>query len=456
MNGTGSSMRHFKELVRGMVYLLARATGVETVSLHWVNRSRGQFVLETGHSDVPGVQFPDRIPMSQSFLKEAADLAEPVEWTIGTDLPVGALSHYLTDPPVSHITLLPFVYNGETVSVTVLESSEADLLGRMPDVIQEYLEAMRHLLVTFLELSEADQDDSQWEEYERLLRQPPVKGEDTEHLKRLGDQLIGLVPNGSVSLFVRGQERWQCLWSHPRSMHPIEPGTPVEANSLLTRVLHSGQPECGVGGDVTLAVPVLLYDRRLAVWRISSPNMLFFKEANQHKLVNLVRVASLRMTQAVSRTGTEGDWLAGDTGAFRADVFDAALRLAVARSAVSVGYISLRDLHSLRARHRMDTLRQIQWLTVNRLAPVVLGLPGLIGQHADFLYTILLPAGTTAATWTAAAEKALAEPLRLADGSREAVRLITAWTESDDRNADPYDLKREARRRLDQLMRSTS
>ena len=139
------ALREFKQVLNDLVFLLRNATDMETCSLYWVNRSREQFVLETKATVLSNVMFQDRVRFGDHFLNEYRDLAEPVSLRVGEDIQKEDLVHYYDEVSIEHVTLLPFLNNGETVAITVLESRSSSFKEGNSEVIYAYVDALRNV-----------------------------------------------------------------------------------------------------------------------------------------------------------------------------------------------------------------------------------------------------------------------------------------------------------------------
>lgn len=456
-----AALRHYKSVVKEVLSLFRKATGATTISLHWVNRSRKQFVLESAVSEVAHARFADRVPMAESYLNGFDLLTRPVTLEIGKEVAASALTQYLDGCPVTHITIQPLEYHREVVALAVVETTSKSVLTDAKSEFASFTTAMGHLLYTFLELSERTHDEQQWTDYEAMLQKAIGRGDEIAVLERLVDQAASLIPSGAVSLLVRANATWQVVLNHPGSPDALPTGLPVEEHSLVFQALKTGLPEFAthLAGSpkrvnsaepilkgASLAVPMLLHDRRQAVLLISDENLLFFRESNRHKLTNLVRVAGLRLVAGTSKHVAGADFLSAETGSLHADVFDAALRREVRRSSPVVAMVTVKQVPTLRSRLRMEELKAIQQLIGDLLAPNRHGLSGLVGVHSDFVFTVMLDGdasvtdtypGLVAELW----KKLGTHPLD----------FIMAF--SDRGETDPYSIKRGLRLALDKQLK---
>jgi len=456
-----AALRHYKSVVSEVLALFRKAAGATTVSLHWVNRSRKQFVLESAVSDIPHARFADRVPMAESYLNGFDLLTRPVTLEVGTDVAPTALTHYLDGCPVTHITIQPLEYHREVVALAVVETTSKTVLTDAKSEFASFTAAMGHLLFTFLELSERTHDEQQWTDYEAMLQKAVGRGDEIAVLERLVDQAASLIPTGAVSLLVRANAAWQVVLNHPGSVDALPVGLSVEEHSLVFQALKTGHPEFAthLGGSpkrvnsaepilkgASLAVPMLLHDRRQAVLLVSDENLLFFRESNRHKLTNLVRVAGLRLVSGTTKYQAGADFLSADTGSLHADVFDAALRREVKRTPPVVAMVTVKQVPSLRSRLRMDELKAVQQLIGDLLAPHRHGVSGLVGVHSDFVFTVMLHGDDTIKT---------RYPEMVADlwkklGSHP-LDFLMVFSERNE--TDPYSIKRGLRLALDKRLK---
>lgn len=459
-----NALRHFKRVSREMVALFRLATGAPTVSLHWVNRHRRQFVLEAADSAVAQTSFPDRVPMSDSYLRGFEMLTRPAVLAVGTDVPPEALTHYPAGCPIRNVTVVPLAYNHETVALAVVEGDDPEVLRHRSDAIQAFSTAMAHLIHTFLELIELASDEDQWAAYEELIRRWPARSDECEVLDLIMDQVAAMVPGGSVSILARVFDRWCVVMNHELATAAPALGTVMEDQSLAYQALQSGSPEFAthVGASpkrmarteplskgASLAIPFLLHDRRQAVVLVTVENLHFFKESNRHKLVNLVRLGALRLTAGTAKFLAGQDMLAHDNAGLIPDMIDRAMLREFKRGGASVGLVTVHEVSSLRSRMRMEETKSLQRLLNATLNPVRYGYAGLCGPHADFVTLVLLTGGEEDRTRYLAA---IREGVSRIQG--HSLTVAHAFQAVDAATADPYDVKRALRLALDAAVKS--
>lgn len=460
-----TALEHFKRMARELLILLRMAAGMPTASLHWVNRSRRQFVLEAAESVVAHASFSDRVAMADSYLRGFDMLERPAVLTVGVDVPPEALTHYPGGCPVSYLTVIPLTHNEETVALAVLEGDDADVLLLKSAAIRSYSSAMAHLLHTFLELSDYAADEDQWAAYEERLRTWPNRSDVPDTLDTLLDQMAALVPDGSVSILARVFDRWCVVLNHERAAVAPPLGTVMDDQSVAFHALQSGLPEFAthLGASpkrvarseppvkgATLAIPLLMHDRRQAVVMVTVENMRFFKESVRHKLVNLVRVAALRLTSGTTAFLAGHDMLAQDKSGLAPGMVDKAMVREFRRGPARVGLATVRDVSSLRARLRMDEMKAVQRTVQAALNPARYGYSGLCGPHADFITLIL---------FTGSPEDLARYTTAIQDGvgriPGHPLVVEHAFLTITDAGSDPYDVKRSLRLALDAAVKST-
>ncbi|MGM0744126.1 MAG: GAF domain-containing protein, partial [Bacteroidota bacterium] len=116
------ALLEFKHALEDIMQLLRKSTEADTVYMYWVNRTRQQFVLETSSTILPNVMFKDRIAFDEYYLVNFKEIENVVQLKVEEDFSVSDLSHYHDHVPVRFLTLIPFINNGETVALTVVET----------------------------------------------------------------------------------------------------------------------------------------------------------------------------------------------------------------------------------------------------------------------------------------------------------------------------------------------
>ena len=226
------ALREFKQVLNDLIFLLRSASEMETVYMYWVNRSREQFVMETQSTMLDNVMFKDRISFKNHFLDEYKDLDEPVAVEVGEDIPASALNHYYNDVPVRYVTLLPFVNNGETVAITVLESKDHIFTDNKSDVIYSYINALRNVLNTYLEISDLYEQQDEWINYEEAISNVEVRCHRAKLIKRLLNTIQSFLHDGGVSFVSQGMESWCNVMNADEAQYAPPIGMKMEERSM--------------------------------------------------------------------------------------------------------------------------------------------------------------------------------------------------------------------------------
>jgi len=307
-NREEKALFEFKHIMDDLMQLLGRAVNAKTGYLYWVNRSRQQFVLETTYKMLPNVMFKDRIAFEHFFLNTYRDIDEIIQIKIGRDIDSSELPHYFDVVPVNYLTLIPFQNNGQTVAISVLETEHKLRIREFEQTVKAYESAHINVLNTYLELTDLYNEQNKWIDYDKSIDHISVNLGDVEILCTMADEMQKLVPGGGVVVALRGMETWVTVLRSENSPPSPAIGLMVEEKSMAYDALEKGKTLFSIHFNqnpkrvssseeytegATLAIPVLVADRRLAVVLAYDKNPLIFKESTKHQLKNLVRVASL-------------------------------------------------------------------------------------------------------------------------------------------------------------------
>lgn len=471
------SLREFKEVLDDLVFMLRRATGMCTVSLYWVNRQRGQFVLETQSTDLENVMFQDRLAFGEHFLEPWRDIKEPAGLRVGEEVETGDLAHYYGEVPVQHLTLLPFLNNGETVALTVLES-DAPLSEERGEVVHAYINALRNVLNTYLEISDLYERQEEWPEYEERLKVIETKGHAAKLIHAVMDEIQDMLHDGGVCFVGKAMGSWCHLMKSTGARHAPPLGMPLEQRTLGYDALESGSPEFAIHFNnnpkrlsprerktegATLAVPLLMDDRRQGLLLVYDRNPLVFKESTKHKIVNLVRLAALKLG---TRRGTPepGDSIvANEYGGVLPDLWEIvvdgelqALRRQDSSYHSWFGLLTLSDLSELRTRLRLEELQVLQRDLISACNPSHYGWSGYIGSHADYVYAIFLQSSDEDAfkQWVSAVKKELGGGMELSNGRSFSSGVQVGFTSLKGGQEDSYAVLSHAKTALSRAAKS--
>lgn len=471
------SLAEFKQIMQDLVQLLRRATNSQTVYLNWVNRTRGQFVLETQNTVLPNVMFRDRVMFNQHFLEPYKDLEEMKSIKAGHDVSREDLNHYYDFVPIGHLLLIPFRNNGETVAITVIETETKLDPSACEDSIASYKNALSNVLNTYLELTDLYGREEVWESYEESLEQISPKHHKVSILDKMAVQMQQLLPSGGVTVVLRGMDMWMSVFNTSNNDLTLLPGHVVEEKSMAYDALQSGKPQFSIhfnqnpkriSGDeektegATLAVPIMINGRRHGVVLAYDKNPLTFKESTKHQLVNLVRVAALSIQVNLDRLPVDKDLFTADYGNFIPDLWEVSLKKELAPETRSdchcwFGMITIENLRALRSKYRLEELNRIQKKIVNLLNPNRFGSFGYIGFNSDYVFTYLLyeKSGNDHNSWLEKIDQTFEGPVELTDGKRVSLDIKYGSVPVHGGFEDVHDIVSQAKKELSGVLNAT-
>lgn len=469
------ALLEFKHAVDDVVRLLRKASEAQTVYLYWVNRQRGQFVLETSSTILQNVMFEDRVGFESHYLDGYKDITQIIQLKVHEDVPEEALKHYHKHVPVRFITLVPFINNGETVAVTTIESEEEINITDLEETLSAYKNALLNLLNTYLELTDLYVVQREWPEYEESLEKLSPRLHKVKNLKILIEEMQKLLPSGDVLIVARGMDSWVSLLSSKNGTSDTSPGLMVEEKGMAYDALQKGTPQFSMHFNqnpkrissleadtrgATLAIPILINDRRHAVVLAYDKNPLVFKESTKHQLINLVRVASLSMQVHLGKMGVDEDLFTSEYGSFVPEIWEYGLEVMIANAGKTglggwFGFAGVENAAELRSRFRLDTLKKLQKLIVEKLNPSSSGFSGYIGFNSDYIYSFLLYGEdeNEYREWKKNVEKEFSDPLELVDGQKADVRIKMGSVYVDGPGADIHDVMDSAKKELSVAMK---
>lgn len=399
----------FKKIMENLLQLLCKATAAKTGYLYWVNRKREQFVLETTETEYSNVMFKDRIDFDKFYLDDYKNITSPVQIEVGKQIDISQLKHYFDQPSVKYLTIIPFQNNGETVALTVLESESNLSMQEFKKIFSAYVSAHINVLNTYLELTDLHDDEQKWLDYDQKLNSLSTHSGSVDILNKLISEIQSLVPTGGVIVAVRGMSTWVTVLRSKNSPKSPEVGLMVEEKSLAYEALQKGEslfsihfnqnPKRISSSEIktdgaTLAIPMLIRDKRQAVILAYDRNPLVFKESVKHQLKNLVRIAALEIKSEMNGKENSFDLFTTEYGSLSQEMWMLSLdqylsRVRPATDQVWFGMIGIDNLANLRSQYRLDDLKKIQRLMVKALNPSRLGYNGIIGFNSDYVFTYI-------------------------------------------------------------------
>jgi hypothetical protein len=472
------ALREFKHVLKDLVYLLRSASQMETVYMYWINRSREQFVLETKSTELDNVMFKDRLQFEDHFLDEFKDHTEATAVEVGERLDKSRLKHYYNEVPIRYVTMLPFVNNGETVAITVLESKDHIFTEEKRDVIHSYIDALRNVLNTYLEISDLYEQQNEWVDYEKCLDRLNVRCHRAEMIKRLLNIVQEFLHDGGVSFVTQGMESWCNVMNSDEANYAPPIGMTMESRSLTSDAVEHGETEFAIHFNnspkrlspremhtegATLAVPLLMNDRRQGVVLIYDKSPLLFKESTKHKLANLVRIAGLQIMGNDPNIDIDEPVFANEFGAFLPDIWEKSVDAEIEniRSERSdlhswFGLITLSNLPKLRTKMRVDQLGQMQKDLITAFNPEQFGYTGILGYHSDYIYSFFIQSKDeeTLKRWISSVRQKFENPFELNNGMHITTNIKVGFTKLQAESKESYQVLSEAKSALSQAMKS--
>lgn len=472
-----NALRKFKQVLQDMILLLRQSTGMDTVCLYWVNHMREQFVLESKATKWSNTIFQDRVPFENFYLNKFKDVSEPIVLEVGRHIQKEDLVHYYDFVPVTHVTILPFINNGETVAMTVMESERDTMTANEEESTIAYMDAIGNLLHTFLELSDLSDRQTQWIQYEEMLNKTSYRMSNVKIINHTISAMQQCVSNGGVILASQGMDSWHSLMNSVGAKNAPVVGLPLDKNTIAYDALQSGKPEFTIHfngnpkrislkeqvcNGASLAIPLLLKDRRNAVFIAYDENPLVFKESNKHKLINLVRLAALQIAAGYDSPDSESNLMTNEYTAYKMDYWESVLESELKRIKSDnenqlftwFGLASPSNLSAIRTRFRLEELNNLQKNLVITLNPANYGIPGFIGYYSDYIYSFIIQSDNKNAVidWVSGFREFFKKPYVSENGRNTEVRLQVGYTQINDKMQDVQQVIKEAKEALGQAV----
>ena len=464
------ALMEFKHIMEDVVHLLRKSVNAETVYFYWVNRSRDQFVLEATSTKLPNVMFQDRIEIDRFFLRDYQDLEQIITLKAGVDVPHDELRHYYDFVPIHYITLIPFINNGETVSVTVIESEKKPDPAALEETFSAYRNALVNVLNTYLELTDLYESQKEWADYEASLNQLAPRHHKVDILDTMLNEMQKLLPGGGATLLLRGMDTWTTVLSTSSPDEGLSVGLEMEEKSMAYDALQKGEPQFSIHFNqnpkrvssserntegASLAIPILINDRRHGVVVAWDKSPLVFKESVKHQLINLVRMANLTMQVNLGKLPVHQDLATTEFGNFIPDLWETTINKEIQQLKnngilISFGLITIENLPELRSKFRLEDLKKLQRILVKILNPSRLGFNGYIGFNSDYVFTSLFYSDSEEEIdeWLDTIRQTLKEPVDLGDGRDVKVDIKCGYTQLQKGDEDAHMVLNKAKKAL--------
>jgi hypothetical protein len=470
------ALLEFKHVIDDVIRMLRKSMEADTVYMFWVNRQRQQFVLETSATILPNVMFSDRIEFGEIWLNDYKEINTVQQLKVNEDVAAESLKHYHDYVPARFLTLVPFVNNDETVAVTVIETKHPVNLSDFEDVLLAYQNALLNVLNTYLELTDLYEGQDEWVRYEESLNRISAKMHKTDIIETLLNEMQKLLPTGGAVLVARGMESWVSVMRSPSAPESPCLGLATEEKSMAYDALHRGTPQFSIHFNqnprrinseetrtegATLAIPLLINDRRHAVILAFDKNPLVFKESTKHKLQNFVRLATLSIQVNLGKLPPDMDLFTSEYGNFIPELWEKTLASQIKRAGANsekcwFGFVAIGNATELRSRLRLDALKRLQRIVVNQLNPARMGFNGFIGFHSDYTYPFLLTgfSDDTLDAWKLAMEKKFSNPVELVEGQKVSLEMKMGAVYIDSPGVEPHEITESAKRELSRSMKN--
>ncbi len=469
------ALLEFKHIMDDLMQLVGRSTNARTAYLYWVNRSRQQFVLETTYTEFSNVMFKDRIGFEKFYLDQFKEIDDILQIEVGNKVSEEDLLHYYNRVPTNYLTIIPFENNNSTVALTVLETEQPLDLKEFEKPISAYRNAHMNVLNTYLELTDLYEDQKKWSEYDESTDMITTKISHVDVLSVMAEEMQKLLPSGGVSVVLRGMETWVNVLRSSKSPEYPSIGLMVDEKSMAYDALQKGETLFSIHFNqnpkrisasekstdgATLAIPVLMSDKRCAVVLAYDKNPLTFKESTKHQLRNLVKIASLTIQANEENTNISQNILSTEYGNFQPDLMDRCIETEREREPgkdqLWFGLIGIDNLSELRSRFRLEDLKKLQRLMVKALNPSRLGMNGMIGFHSDYVYSYLMMSADKDQhdEWLETIRQDLRDKLDLGDGRKVEVLINYGSKKVESGSREMKDLWKEVKQSLSSSMRN--
>ena len=471
-------LQQFRSLLSDLVRIVRHATNARTIALHWVNRQRSIFVPESHASSRSDVVFKDRIPFGSYFLDTYLDLSEPKWLQIGKDIDAESLSHYYdrTFHPDGFVYLQPFRSNDETVAITVIETESKEWTPSATEALSAFAASLDNLLHTYLELSNLLESQKGWLVYDKALDDLTRRRDAVAMIWEVANLAETIIPSASVSLLLRGFSDWKVMSN--RGKNGFGTGMPISGPSLANDALKTGSPTFSLhinstphrissreqtAMGATMALPIRAGDTTQAILVVHNQDALAFHDANRHQLINLARVAGLKLDLLLK--SSRGDLFNAPNGALKPDVADAIIdqQLNLLRETdqtrtdynVWVVYTTLADYSSIRTRLSSEELKTLHKHVLSMMAQTDNGIFSIVTYHADHIHGCIISGKDEKDihTWGSSINKKLSKTYST-DSQDIQIRLHIVAVKLNPSFDDAFAVSDRARKALNQIVRN--
>ncbi len=408
-----NSLQHFKDVLKDLLVMIRVSCDSDTASMYWINRKREQFVLETSSTILNDVVFQDRVSFEEFPLDPWKDIEEPVILEVGTDISKSILTHHMNGFPSKAMLLLPFINNGETVSITVVELPKSTgISAEAEKACLGYVNAVGNILRTYLELNDMFQDEKRWEAYDAALdsfnQQKSVIG----ILERMLAEACNLVQGGGACFISKGMSGWHVTLSNSQNSRPMPAGLKMSEASQSALCLKSGEPEFTLhfngnpkrvsqkelpAEGASYVVPLMINYRRHGLLMVWDENPLVFRESMKHMISNMVRTVSMILKSDSAVQTEDRDLLTTETGSYKLEVIERVIDTELKRRSEGfrpmdtwLVFVTPADYQDLRAKLGSERIKSLQFSMGRDLNPNHSGVPGLVSVYTESIFAVVI------------------------------------------------------------------
>ncbi|NCP84729.1 MAG: hypothetical protein GW823_07505 [Bacteroidetes bacterium] len=282
---------------------------------------------------------------------------------------------------------------------------------------------------------------------------------------------------GGVSFLTRNLDAWSVVASSEKAFNALPLGMPMEEQTLANEAIYSGKPQFAIhfngnpwrvnasehlASGASFAIPLIVNDRRQGVFVCNDESPLVFNESTKHKLVNVVNMIALKLVSPRYGASIEKDLFTVVHGLLDPDFWRSTLITELRRATLYpkiktyFGFVTISQLHEIRAKHRLDSLQQLQYDIVRLANPSNVGLSGLLGQFSDYVYAFVIQGSDEQAVgkWVKSVNKVLQKPVLFKDGSNRVIRLHYGYTLIKDDSTSDDQLISEAKTALSHALKN--
>ncbi len=407
-------LKHFKQVLKDLLVVLRVSASSDTAYMHWVNRKREQFVLETGSTDRTDVYFQDRVQFEDHFLHDFKDLKQPSVVELNEAFPAESLIHHTSEFTGKGVLLLPLMNNGETVAITGVELNDAiEISDELSTAATSYISALENILRTYFELSGMLEEETTWSSFDEDLSE---LADQKTYLKLIqkGIDIIGRqLKSGGVAFLARTMDAWHVILSKSVRSKKLPIGLLMSENSQAGLCLKSlsaefslhfnGNPKRisakeGYFEGASTAIPVSTKKIRQGVFVVWDENPLVFKESLNHKLKSIGLTCSLALDNLVPQSIDEiRDIFSESNKTCKLEILESIIDDEInlrsngdLPSSTFLTFVTPADYQELRAKVRLDDIRKLQEAMSVDLNPNHSGVPGLVGLHTECIFMVLM------------------------------------------------------------------